>query len=141
MPKKPIGDFASVGEAKAYCQSLLQRGCEPLTPLTDERASPSVLALLTACWTSSIGGRSSPFSHATNFLASLRYVAWVNLVHGLNERAPAYCSRASSTSICADLLILLAIELALALYMAYYNFLNSVRPAAAEAPGCARRAH
>ena len=36
MPKKPIGDFASVGEAKAYCQSLLQRGCEPLTPLTDE---------------------------------------------------------------------------------------------------------
>ena len=38
MPKKPIGDFASVGEAKAkaYCQSLLQRGCELLTPLTDE---------------------------------------------------------------------------------------------------------
>ena len=39
MPKKPIGDFASVGEAKAYCESLLQRGCEPLTDEEHRRVS------------------------------------------------------------------------------------------------------
>lgn len=31
MPKKPIGDFSSVGKAKAYCRSLLSRGDTPLT--------------------------------------------------------------------------------------------------------------
>ena len=39
MPKKPIGDFASVGEAKAYCQSLLQRGDELLTDEEHYRVS------------------------------------------------------------------------------------------------------
>ena len=31
MPNKPIGDFESVGKAKAYCEYLLQRGGQPLT--------------------------------------------------------------------------------------------------------------
>ena len=31
MPNKPIGDFESVGKAKAYCQFLLQRDGQPLT--------------------------------------------------------------------------------------------------------------
>lgn len=41
MPTKPIGDFPSVGEAKAYCKSLLSRGDMPLTD--EEHARVSLL--------------------------------------------------------------------------------------------------
>ena len=39
MPKKQIGDFPSVSEAKAYCKSLLLRGDIPLTDAEHSRVS------------------------------------------------------------------------------------------------------
>ena len=39
MPKKPVGDFPSVGEAKDYCKSLLRRGDMPLTDVEHSRVS------------------------------------------------------------------------------------------------------